>query len=128
MSDLPQGSDLIFNPVNNMSGFSINDRFFFVPGFPQMSHPMISDIIKKLYSKSYTKYRMTLLAQTSENTLISVMKEIPDYIELSSLPILGENSMSVEISLVSTDEQELEKYFSLFTDTLKASKIAYNLI
>jgi len=128
MSDLPIGSELIFNPINNMSGFSLENRFFFVPGFPQMSHPMVSHIIKKLFYNSDKKYRSTLLAQTSENTLIGVMKKIPEHIELSSLPILSEDNISVEISLLSTDEKELKKYFSLFTDVLKSSKIAYSLI
>jgi len=128
MADLPVGSDLIYNPVNNMSGFSLYDRFFFVPGFPQMSHPMISGVIKNLFNKSDKKYRLTLLAQTSENTLINVMKEVPNNIELSSLPILNQNKASVEISLSSTNEKELKKYFSLFIDKLQSSEIAYSLI
>lgn len=128
MSDLPQNSNLLFNPVNNMSGFSLEDRYFFVPGFPQMAHPMISEVISNLFSKSVKKYRLTLLAQTSENTLISIMKEIPEDIELSSLPILDKSNISVEISLCSTDKLQLEKYFKLFTDFLSNSKITYNLI
>jgi molybdopterin-biosynthesis enzyme MoeA-like protein len=128
MSDLPRDADLIPNPINNMSGFSLDNRFFFVPGFPQMAHPMIRDIIKKLFYKSEKKYRRTLLAQTSENTLIDIMKEIPSHVELSSLPILNDNTPSVEISLSSTNEKDLEKFFSLFTTTLKASKVNYDLI
>lgn len=128
MSDLPKDADLLKNPVNNMSGYSLFNKFFFVPGFPQMAHPMIKEVIKNVFGKTKDKYRLTLLAKTSENTLISVMKEIPSHIELSSLPILKDKDISVEISLASTDEKELEKFFSLFTTSLKASNIAYNLI
>jgi len=128
MSDLPKDADLLKNPVNNMSGFSLFDKFFFVPGFPQMAHPMISDVIARLFSNSTKKYRLTLLAQTSENTLIDVMKEIPAYIELSSLPILKENNISVEISLSHTNKKELKKYFLLFTELLNTLKIPYSLI
>ena len=128
MSDLPENSSLLFNPVNNMSGFSLEDRFFFVPGFPQMAHPMLSEVIQRLFSKSEQKYRLTLLAQTSENTLIDIMKQIPQDIELSSLPILKPDNISVEISLSSTSALHVEKYFKLFTNFLDTSKITYNLI
>jgi len=128
MSDLPQNSKLLFNPVNNMSGFSLEDRFFFVPGFPQMAHPMLREVIQRLFSKSEKKYRLTLLAKTSENTLIDIMKQIPDDIELSSLPIIKPDNISVEISLSSLDSLHVENSFKLFTDFLNASKITYNLI
>jgi molybdopterin-biosynthesis enzyme MoeA-like protein len=128
MSDLPQNSKLLFNPINNMSGFSLEDRYFFTPGFPQMSHPMISAVIEKLFSNSVQKYRLTLLAQTSENTLINIMEQVPPDIELSSLPMLKDAKASVEISLQSTDKLNVEKYFKLFTDYLDVSNITYNLI
>lgn len=128
MADLPQDSELLFNPVNNMSGFSLKDRYFFVPGFPQMAHPMLNSVIQRLFGKSIKKHRMTLVAQTSENTLISVMKEVPADIELSSLPMLGKDNISVEISLCSESKTDVERYFKLFTDYLEKSKIKYNLI
>ncbi|MBN2781877.1 MAG: competence/damage-inducible protein A, partial [Campylobacterales bacterium] len=56
MADLPENSELIFNPVNNMSAFSLQNRFFFVPGFPSMAHPMLQDVIAKNFSISKTKY------------------------------------------------------------------------
>lgn len=128
MADLPQNAQLLPNPVNNMSGFSLQERFFFTPGFPQMAHPMISAVIKRLFSKSLQKYRVTLLARTSENTLIDLMKRVPPEIELSSLPRLDIEGASVEISLCASDKSLVDKSFKLFTDFLKNSKIEYNLI
>lgn len=128
MADLPQNSELLFNPINNMSGFSLEGRYFFTPGFPQMSHPMVSSVIEKLFSKSIQKYRLTLLAQTSENTLITLMKQLPADIELSSLPILNDGKVSVEISLCGVDKLYVEKQFGLFTKFLKESNIIYSLI
>jgi len=128
MSDLPQNSKLIFNPINNMSGFSLEDRYFFVPGFPQMAHPMISSIIESLFPEAVKKHRLTIIAQTSENTLISLMKQVPSDIELSSLPTLNENGVSVEISLCATDKLHVSEYFKLFTEHLDNSNIKYNLI
>jgi molybdopterin-biosynthesis enzyme MoeA-like protein len=128
MADLPQGSKLLKNPINNMSGFYLEDRFFFVPGFPQMAHPMIKDAIEKFFSKDVKKHRLTLLAQTSENTLIDIMKQIPKDIEFSSLPILKADNISVEISLAGEDALHVEEYFKLFTQFLDSKNISYNLI
>ena len=128
MADLPQGSDLIFNPINNMSGFSLENRFFFVPGFPSMSHPMLSQVIKDNFSSSEKKYRYTLLAQTSENTLICLMKKIPQHIELSSLPIFKDGKALVELSLSAKDNNDVKNYFSIFTKELDEKEILYKLI
>ncbi|QOP45648.1 competence/damage-inducible protein A [Sulfurimonas paralvinellae] len=127
MADLPQGAELLFNPVNNMSGFSLENRYFFVPGFPSMSHPMISDVIKKHFSHAEKKHRLTLLADTSEESLISLMQQLPSSIELSSLPMFINEKPKVELSLSGTDKKELEHYFQLFKDELKKQNISYNL-
>ncbi len=128
MSDLPEDSDLIFNPINNMSGFSLQNRFFFVPGFPSMAHPMLTNVINNFFSKSEKKFRFTLLAQTSENTLITLMKKIPKDIELSSLPIFKDGSPLVELSLISQDENRVKNYFNLFIEELHNTNIPYELI
>ncbi len=128
MSDLPQNSGLLFNPVNNMSGFSLEDKYFFVPGFPEMAHPMIREVIQKLFSLSQKKYRYTLLANTSENTLITLMKELPSHIELSSLPIFKDKKASVELSLSGYEEKDVLYYFNLFCKELSTSNIEYKLI
>ncbi len=128
MSDLPQDSELLFNPINNMSGFSLKNRFFFVPGFPEMAHPMIRNVIKRLCSSHVKKFRCTLLAQTSENSLISQMKLLPPHIELSSLPIFKEGKPQVELSLSSYDEDEVKRYFDIFIQELKNKNITYKLL
>ena len=128
MADIPEGSKLLHNPVNNMSGFSLEDRYFFTPGFPQMSHPMLSKAIETYFGDKIQKYRLTLIAHTSENTLIHVMKQIPHSIEFSSLPMLKEDGVSVEISIASKEKEEAEKYFKLFVDFLEEEKIEFNLI
>jgi molybdopterin-biosynthesis enzyme MoeA-like protein len=128
MSDLPENADLIHNPVNNMSGFSLDNRFFFVPGFPSMAHPMISQILKDDFSVSKKTYRHTLLAQTSEETLISLMLKVPSHVELSSLPMFKDSKPLVELSLSGKDIDDVTKYFNLFTKELQDIKIEYELI
>lgn len=118
MADIPFGSNLIFNSINNMSAFSLQNRFFFVPGFPSMSHPMLKNVIKEHFSISRQKYRFTFIAKTSENTLITLMKQLPIEIELSSLPMLNNNIPSVELSLSGYDEKQIKYYFELFKKEL----------
>jgi len=125
MSDLPLNAALLFNPINNMSGYSLENKFFFVPGFPQMAHPMISSVIQTLFCTSKEKFRYTLLANTSENTLITLMKKLPLDVELSSLPIFKNNKASVEISLSGYDKTKVKESFNLFIDELNRLKIPY---
>jgi len=127
MAELPPESDLIYNPVNNMSGFSLDERFFFVPGFPSMAHPMLESIIKKKFNEKKQTFRKTLLADTSENTLISLMQKVPSNIELSSLPLFQNDRPKVELSLLSEDKELLLKYFQLFEDKLNNLAINYTI-
>lgn len=125
MSDLPLNADLLKNPVNNMSGYSLENRFFFVPGFPQMAHPMLENVIKTLFPVSKEKFRYTLLANTSENTLISLMKTVPNDVELSSLPIFKDQKASVELSLSGYEKSKVKHYFHLFCKELNNKHIDY---
>ena len=126
MSDLPVDASLLFNPVNNMSGYSLESRYFFVPGFPEMAHPMIKDVIKTVFPLSKEKFRYTLLAQTSEETLINIMKIIPPEVELSSLPMFKDGKAQVEISLSGFENPKVKHYFNLFLNELKEKNIAHN--
>ncbi len=129
MADLPPGAKLLKNPVNNMSGFQLDDRFFFMPGFPQMAHPMVEQVLKEILGVSKTKrHRLTLKAQTSENTLIHLMKDTPDDIELSSLPILKGEKKEVELSLSGSDKEKLRKEFQKYIDFLKEENIHFEVV
>ncbi|QOP43539.1 competence/damage-inducible protein A [Sulfurimonas sediminis] len=127
MAEIPPNAELLPNPVNNMSGFALDRRFFFMPGFPSMSHPMSSEIIKKYFSRARKKYRYTLLAETSENTLIDVMQKLPENIELSSLPIFIENKPNVELSLSGENKEEVKKYFDMFQEELTRKHIPFKI-
>ncbi len=129
MSDLPENAQLLSNPVNNMSGFYLEQRYFFVPGFPSMAHPMIQEALLKYYPEQIVKNeRMSLVADTSENTLISIMNRVNSNIELSSLPMFKEGKPKVEISLSSRDSIEVKKNFELFTLELERLNINYKVL
>ncbi|MBN2870798.1 MAG: competence/damage-inducible protein A [Campylobacterales bacterium] len=128
MADLPPDAGLLHNVVNNMSGFYLQERYFFMPGFPEMSHPMVEEALGTFYPAASAVYRKTLIAQTSENTLIDVMKQLPPQVDFSSLPMLRDGCASVEISVASGDEEEAARCLQLFIDALLAKKIDYVLI
>ncbi|MEA3521372.1 MAG: molybdopterin-binding protein [Campylobacterota bacterium] len=129
MSDLPENSQLLQNPINNMSGFYLDKRYFFVPGFPSMAHPMIEEALERYYDEVLVKnQRLSLLADTSENTLISIMNLVHSDIELSSLPMFKEGNAKVEISLASKDPVVLKKSFDLFILELERLSINYKIL
>ncbi len=128
MADLPRNAQLLPNVVNNMSGFHLDGRYFFMPGFPEMSHPMVEEVLARFYPCGATTYRRILIAQTSENTLIDVMKQLPGSVEFSSLPMLRDGHASVEISVTSTVEDEAERSFALFIDMLERRGIPYRVM
>ena len=127
MADLPEGAGLLRNPVNNMSGFYLQERYFFVPGFPELAHPMIEEALKRFFLPVNAAIRRTLVAGTSENTLIGIMKTLPDDVEFSSLPMLRNGTASVEISVAGTDASSVGECFGRFTAFLDAQQIAYEI-
>lgn len=128
MAELPKNSGLLHNVINNMSGFYLYDRYFFMPGFPEMSHPMVEDALERFYPKASLTYRHTLVAQTSENTLIDVMELMDEGIDFSSLPMMNGGNPTVEISVASSDQKLSKANFKRFIDELESKSIPYSLI
>jgi molybdopterin-biosynthesis enzyme MoeA-like protein len=127
MASLPKEAKLLDNPVNNVAGFQLHDRFFFTPGFPQMAHPMIIDALDRYYKKNKAQYRLSLMAQTSENTLIEVMKEVPNDVEFSSLPKFVGLKRSVAISVAGYDKEKVHEIFAKFETFIRANGIEYEV-
>jgi molybdopterin-biosynthesis enzyme MoeA-like protein len=126
MANLPLNSGLLKNVVTNIPGFHIDNRFFFVPGFPAMAHPMIVEALDSFYPENIAKVRYSLKAQCSENDLIDTMKKVPMSVDLSSLPQINGDKRAVVISIASYKEEEAEKYFHMFLDYLDENSIEYN--
>jgi len=128
MAELPKGAKLIDNPVNKMPAFSLDERYFFMPGFPEMSHPMVEEILKKLIPHSKKHYRHTLTALCKENELIEVMERMPREVEFSSLPKQHSHGWSVTVSVASYNPKMAEDAFRMYTDLLEKKKIHYSLL
>jgi len=127
MAELPKDAKLIENTVNKMPAFSLDDRFFFMPGFPEMSHPMVEKILKKMIPKNKKNHRYTLTALCKESELIEVMEKMPQDLEFSSLPKQYTDGWRVSISVASHDNAVAEQAFKMYIDVLDEKKIKYAL-
>ncbi len=92
MADFPQGCALIPNPVNRVAGFSINEHYF-VPGFPEMAHPMVEWVLETYYkhlfhTQDYLEDSI-IITEAGESDLIDLMNTmLANYpaLKLFSLP------------------------------------------
>jgi len=92
MSDLPEGALLIPNSINRVPGFKV-EHHHFVPGFPNMSWPMIEWVLDTHYPHLFNEHpnvewRWDILG-VAESSVLDMMNELlatfPD-VGLSSLP------------------------------------------
>jgi molybdopterin-biosynthesis enzyme MoeA-like protein len=128
MAELPKGASLLDNPVNNMPAFSLDERYYFMPGFPEMSHPMVTKIIDTLIPNIKQYYRYTFTAHCKENEFIEVMETMPKEVEFSSLPKLYSDGWRVCISVASEDVTLAQEAFDKYIEVLKTKHIVYALV
>ena len=129
MAELPKGANLLDNPINKMPAFSLDERFFFMPGFPEMSHPMVTKILEKLIPNKKETFRHTLTAECKESIFIEIMEQMPKEVEFSSLPKLRSKDKVWQTSIsVASDNATLAKEtFALYITLLKDQGIPYTL-
>jgi molybdopterin-biosynthesis enzyme MoeA-like protein len=127
MAELPEGATLLENPVNQMPAFALDERYYFMPGFPEMSHPMVEQILAKRLPKKRDYYRHTLTALCKENIFIDLMEKMPKEVEFSSLPKLYSDGWRVSISVASTNEKLAYESFNRYIELLEIKKIVYSL-
>lgn len=105
----PQGVEIIPNPFNRIPGFMANDHYF-VPGFPQMAHPMIEWALDTFYRDEFkavggmVEKAFLLTGPTAyESALLDLMERIvKDYpsLRLFSLPSLnGQERRHLELGV-----------------------------
>ncbi len=127
MAELPRGAQLLDNPVNHMPAFYLDDRYFFMPGFPEMSHPMVAAILAQHCGTARPLHRMTLTALCRETELIAVMEEMPKGVEFSSLPRLYDDGYRTTISVAAPDPELVAQAFRQYQHYLDAHAIPYTL-
>jgi len=128
MATLPINSGLLKNIISNVPGFYVQNRFFFMPGFPSMSQHMIIEALEKFYPQNSEKtFRLTLSAWVSENDLVDTMTSISDQADMSSLPIIEGDSRYTVISISSNSEELTKNEFAKFVTYCENHKIKYIL-
>lgn len=127
MAELPEGATLLENPVNQMPAFAVDERYFFMPGFPEMSHPMVTEILEKIIPHKKEIFRHTLTAHCKENIFIELMESMPDEVEFSSLPKLYNDGWRVTISVASEDKALAKASFNMYTQLLEEKNIVFAL-
>jgi molybdopterin-biosynthesis enzyme MoeA-like protein len=128
MAKLPQKAQLIDNVYGSIPAFYLEERFFFMPGFPHMSHPMVESILKEFFNEKRELYRFTLSAACKESFLVDIMEQMPKGVEFSSLPkSAGRRKWHTTISVASHDEKLAQESFELYINKLEANEIAYTM-
>lgn len=105
----PAGAKIIPNPFNRIPGFMAREHYF-VPGFPQMAHPMIEWVLdtfyRDLFSPVEAKVEKAFLLtgpMAYESALLDLMERIvADYpsLRLFSLPsLVGQERRHLELGV-----------------------------
>ncbi|HEX6734660.1 MAG TPA: molybdopterin-binding protein [Azonexus sp.] len=110
----PAGVDIVPNPFNRIPGFMVRDHYF-VPGFPQMAHPMIEWALDTFYRDAFKprgdKIEKALLLTgpaAYESALLDLMERIvaayPE-LRLFSLPsLVGKERKHLELGVEGAPE------------------------
>jgi molybdopterin-biosynthesis enzyme MoeA-like protein len=108
LAAFPAGCDIIPNPFNRIAGFRVREHYF-VPGFPQMAHPMVEWALDTFYADLFAPNVLVekafwLTGPTAyESALLDLMERIvaeyPD-LRLFSLPCLvGQERRHLELGV-----------------------------
>lgn len=124
MADLPKGSALIPNPYNRIPGFYINQHYF-MPGFPDMAHPMTDWVLEQFYPvMNPEKQKAVWVEGAIESKLVPIMDRMMEKYpkqKLFSLPRLGEHPR-IELGYRG---DEIEQPFKDLLDELDAGGFTY---
>ena len=127
MAELPKGCELIPNPYNRIPGFSIN-RHYFLPGFPDMAHPMAGWVLDTHYREGgiAERQRAVRVRGVTESSLMDLMQQLvvqfPDA-RLFSLPRLGPE---FQIELGFRGRGDLEAPFAALVAALEARGVTFD--
>lgn len=128
MADLPKGSDIIPNPINQIPGFQLQNGYFF-PGFPQMAEPMTAWVLERDFPLCNPAVQLRLILRDQrESDWVVFMEQFcaaHREIEFSSLPsFLADGHTQIEIGLRG-EETGLEKAWTSLHQELERRKVRW---
>ena len=103
----PRGVDIVPNPFNRIAGFCVRDHYF-LPGFPQMAHPMAEWALDTFYPQLFNlnpvvdKAFLLTGPNAYESALLDLMERIVagyPALRLFSLPSIGEDGQRRHLEL-----------------------------
>jgi len=114
LGTFPLGCEIIPNPFNRIPGFMVREHYF-VPGFPQMAHPMVEWVLDTFYAELFAPAATVEKAfwltgeKAYESALLDLMERIvaeyPD-LRLFSLPTLvGQERRHLELGVEGAPER-----------------------
>ena len=107
LGTFPRGVSIVPNPFNRIPGFYVRDHYF-LPGFPQMAHPMAAWALDTFYAHLFNQKPMVDKAflltgpNAYESALLGLMERIvADYpdLRLFSLPSIGPDGQRRHLEL-----------------------------
>jgi molybdopterin-biosynthesis enzyme MoeA-like protein len=122
---IPKCSKLLENVVNRVPGYYLEERFFFMPGFPQMSHPMMEWAMRHVIRAISPQIHASVCVEASENDLIPLMEQIPQEFNLSSLPKMEGERRTVVLSVSNRNKNQVDVWYDFILTWLEARKLNY---
>ena len=107
LGTFPRGVDIVPNPFNRIAGLIVKHHYF-LPGFPQMAHPMAEWALDTFYSSFFNRQPMVDKAflltgpMAYESALLDLMERVvADYpaLRLFSLPSVGDDGQRRHLEL-----------------------------
>lgn len=107
LGTFPRGVDIVPNPFNRIPGFYVREHYF-LPGFPQMAHPMVEWVLDTFYAPCFHQHatidQAFLLTgpHAYESFLLDLMEKIVvsyPALRLFSLPSIGEDGLRKHLEL-----------------------------
>ncbi|MCM8594748.1 molybdopterin-binding protein [Accumulibacter sp.] len=134
LGTFPRGVQIIPNPFNRIPGFRIRDHHF-LPGFPQMAHPMAEWVLDTFYAPLFHRRasveRALLLsgANSYESALLDLMETIvADFptLRLFSLPSMSDDGQRRHLELGVEGEPDLvDQAMSMMREEVERRGIAW---
>ena len=130
----PQGVQMIPNPFNRSAGFMTHEHYF-VPGFPQMAHPMLEWALDTFYREQFQpvagrveKAMLLTGSNAYESALLDLMERIvaayPD-LRLFSLPsLIGKERKHLELG-VEGEPQRVEQALAEIRNEIERRGISW---
>lgn len=129
MAELPIDAELIENPINQVPGFYLQERFFFVPGFPEMAHPMVKSVLDNFFEDGVPKSVFEVAIESSEERFVSFMQSFEESgLEISSLPAWKNKKPYVTLCLMGVDRDLVESGKKALLKEIERLEVNYEVI